>query len=150
MSKESEKGWFSICLSLLTIALCQGPGRGTAFAGVTFTNLYSFTGNADGCFPWGTLCQGSDGNLYGTANYGGAQSFIFGYGAVFQIGLDGTFNPLYSFGGGTAGSHPDLAGLVEGADGSFYGTVTSGGTYQKGMIYSVDSFGVPSVCPVRR
>ena len=146
MSREPESRWFRkhCCLWLLTFALYQGAGGGGAFAGVTFTNLYSFSGNSDGCFPWGTLCQGSDGKLYGTANYGGALSFIFGYGAVFQIGLDGTFNALYSFGGGTAGSHPGLAGLAEGADGSFYGTVTSDGTYQNGMIYSIDSFGVPS------
>jgi uncharacterized repeat protein (TIGR03803 family) len=45
------------------------------------TVLYSFTGGADGGNPWAGLLRDSDGNLYGTTYYGGAD----GFGTVFKI-----------------------------------------------------------------
>jgi uncharacterized repeat protein (TIGR03803 family) len=106
-----------------------------ASGGILFTSLYSFTGSTDGCFPWGNLVQGSDGNLYGTANYGGAIYSISGHGTIFQITLDGTFNALYQFANDGDGDHPDLAGVVEGPDGFFYGTTVVGGDYHDGVIF---------------
>jgi hypothetical protein len=37
----------------------------------TFSNLYSFTGAADGGTVYAGLTRGSDGNFYGTTEYGG-------------------------------------------------------------------------------
>lgn len=47
----------------------------------TYTTLHSFTGEADGGMPYGTLALDSHGNLYGTASFGGA----YGDGVVFEI-----------------------------------------------------------------
>jgi RHS repeat-associated protein len=60
-------------------------GDGTVFAmntdGTGFTPLYSFTGSSDGIFPDGSLIQGIDGRLFGTADNGGAN----GDGTVFEV-----------------------------------------------------------------
>ena len=45
------------------------------------TTLYSFTGGKDGGTPSADLIQDSSGNLYGTAEQGGA----FGAGVVFKL-----------------------------------------------------------------
>ena len=52
-----------------------------AQAAVVFTTLYSFTHNDDGANPKAGLVQGSDGNLYGTTEYGGT----YGFGTVFRL-----------------------------------------------------------------
>lgn len=61
-----------------------GPGCGTVFrmdSSGNVTVLYSFTGNSDGSWPESGVMQGSDGNLYGTAAYGGVNDD----GVVFRI-----------------------------------------------------------------
>ena len=97
----------------------------------SYTSLYSFVGSpTDGTEPSAGLMQGSDGNFYGTTDFGGAgtNSFSGGYGTVFQISPSGTETTLYSFvGSPTDGSFP-LTGLVQGSDGNFYGTTQQGGT----------------------
>jgi len=78
-------------------------------------------------------------NLYGTANGGAANG-----GTVFKITTAGALSVLHSFtfGHGTA-SNPS-AGLIEGADGNFYGTAASGGGHNAGAIagrrYRVQSY----------
>ena len=94
-------------------------GLGTVFQISTngaLTTLYFFDG-IGGSSPAAGLVQGSDGNLYGTASAGGD----YDYGSAFNISTDGAFTLLYSFTGGTDGESP-YAGLVQGRDGSFYGT----------------------------
>ena len=54
--------------------------------GGALTTLYNFcaeTNCPDGFDPYGGLVQGTDGNLYGTTNYGGAN----GFGTVFSLSL---------------------------------------------------------------
>ena len=61
-------------------------GGGTAFMvtpGGTYTQLFMFAGNAEGSSPTATLVQGPDGNLYGTAQYGGT----YNKGAIFRMTL---------------------------------------------------------------
>jgi uncharacterized repeat protein (TIGR03803 family) len=61
-----------------------GVGAGVVFkldASGHETVLHSFTGRADGAGPFPGVIFGPDGNLYGTANYGGAS----GTGVVFEI-----------------------------------------------------------------
>jgi len=112
---------------------------GTAFrisAGGTLTTLYSFCLN--GCsVGWGPsgLIQAADGNLYGTTAGGGA----YGGGTVFQIASGAALTTLYSFcaqAGCTDGQQP-LGGLLQGADGNFYGTTSNGGANGDGTVFQL-------------
>jgi uncharacterized repeat protein (TIGR03803 family) len=70
------------------------------------------------------------GNLYGTTCWGSTNG---GWGTVFKISTNGALTTLYAFGTVTdADGNPldgvePCAGLVQGSDGSFYGTTEDGG-----------------------
>lgn len=116
-------------------------GQGTVYKMTlsgTLTTVYSFCqtgGCPDGQAPLGALVQGSDGNLYGTTDSGGANAD----GTVFKITLSGALTTLHSF-DYTDGKNPN-AGLVQGANGDFYGTTFYGGAYNSpygyGTIFSM-------------
>jgi uncharacterized repeat protein (TIGR03803 family) len=120
-----------------------GPNAsGTVFkitSGGVETVLHSFTGGiTDGSYPYAALIEGSDGNLFGTTSNGGASS----NGTVFKITLGGVESVLHSFtGGATDGSMP-LAGLVQGGDGNFYGTNSSGGASNSGNFIKITPAGI--------
>jgi uncharacterized repeat protein (TIGR03803 family) len=107
-----------------------------------FTSLFSFNGT-NGARPRGALVQGTDGYLYGTTEYGGddykrpgagiEHLFYQTYGTVFRVSTNGAFTSLFSF-HGTNGAHPK-AGLLQGKDGAFYGTTSSGGAGGSGTIF---------------
>jgi hypothetical protein len=92
--------------------------------GYTEEILYSFTGQADGETPLGTLLLIGK-NLYGTAAYGGA-----GNGTVFEIepGEAGSWTEttLYTFNAAPDGAVPE-AGLIVDKEGNLYGTTRFGG-----------------------
>lgn len=99
----------------------------------SFTTLHIFcsqTGCADGVLPNGGLIQANDGNFYGTTNGGGnnltACNFSAGCGTIFKITPAGALTTLYAF-DFSDGLNPS-AGLVQGTDGTFYGTTTAGGS----------------------
>ena len=104
--------------------------------GITVTLLHSFAGAADGQGPDDSLMVGNDGNLYGTAYKGGSST----YGSVFQMLTNGTVNVFYNFTDGSDGANP-IAGVIQGADGNFYGTATIGGKYGYGTAYKVGTNG---------
>jgi len=121
-------------------------GYGTAFKispSGKLKTLYSFcpqTGCLDGAEPTGALVQGTDGNLYGTTFFGGANYCGgLGCGTIFKITSTGAFTTLYSFCSQTScadGIGP-YAGLIQGADGNFYGTTEEGGQeYSYGTVFS--------------
>ena len=89
-----------------------------ARAAVTLTTLHSFTG-PEGANPFGLL-QGSDGNFYGTALFGGE----YEQGTLFSVSPEGSVNVLFSF-DGTNGFDPNT--LFRASDGNFYGTTAWGG-----------------------
>ncbi len=95
----------------------------------TLTTLYSFcslSGCADGANPYAGLVQATDGNFYGTTEYGGGPNFS---GTVFRITPSGKLTTLYSFcsqSGCPDGEYPTAA-LVQATDGNFYGTTYGGG-----------------------
>ena len=94
----------------------------------------------DGAKPVAGLVQASDGNFYGTTEHGG---ILLSLGTVFRITLGGTLTTLHSF-ATTEGVYP-AAGLVQAADGNFYGTTPGGGaTGGGGTIFSL---GVGSLSP---
>jgi uncharacterized repeat protein (TIGR03803 family) len=90
--------------------------------------LHSFNG-ADGSEPFvADLIEGADGNFYGTTADGGA----YGYGGtVFKITPSGKLTSLYSFcaESGCAEGQGPVGGLLQGIDGTFYGTTYEGGIY---------------------
>ncbi len=102
-------------------------GCGTVFKmtpGGELTTLHLFD-RSDGAQPSPGLVQGTDGNFYGTTTNGGTN----GDGTVFKVTPGGVLTTLYSFCAQTAcadGSSPQAA-LVQGTDGDFYGTTSSGG-----------------------
>jgi uncharacterized repeat protein (TIGR03803 family) len=100
----------------------------------TLTTLYSFCNEAacaDGYKPVAGLVQGSDGNLYGTTEFGGT---CYDCGTIFKIVPSGKMTTIYNF---CSATNPDgncldgnepAAGLVQGLDGDYYGTTSTGGT----------------------
>ncbi len=101
----------------------------------TLTTLYSFcsqTGCTDGSVPYAGLLQASDGNFYGTTYSGGGAT---DYGTVFAITPSGTLTTLHIF-TGTDGANP-YAGLIQTADGKFYGATKAGGTNNAGTVFSL-------------
>src|SRR6267378_1166542 len=99
----------------------------------TLTVLYTFTGGTtDGATPNAGLIQATDGNFYGTTVNGGA----FSTGTVFQLTPAGTLTVLHEFAGGTDGAAP-VAGLIQAADGNFYGTTTQGGASNAGTVFQL-------------
>jgi len=120
-----------------------GEDCGTVFKISTngaLTTLYSFGSvqyALDGAGPWAGLVRGIDGNFYGMTDGGGTN----GHGTVFKISPSGALTTLYSFTGGNDGADP-RAGLVQGSDGSFYGTTYSGGAYTNyGTVFKVNVAG---------
>lgn len=113
-------------------------GYGTVFQITTngiLTRLYTFSGN-DGENPLAALVQGSSGNFYGTTQSGGTGNA----GTVFQITTNGILTSLYSFSGGNDGAGP-MAALVQGNNGNFYGTTTSGGISNAGTVFLISTNG---------
>ncbi len=128
-------------------AVCNGTlGCGVIFkitpAG-KFTLRHSFNGAfatpAEGGGPTGRLLLGSDGNFYGTTTQGGyTVDKVANQGTIFKMTPGGAFTTLISFEGDFNGfTDPDLpyAGLIQGKDGSFYGTSQFGGTSGAGTIF---------------
>jgi uncharacterized repeat protein (TIGR03803 family) len=86
------------------------------------TTLHVFD-NTDGNEPVAGLVLGSDGNFYGSTVSGGANND----GTIFEMTSSGTLTTLFSFlRDGSNGLSP-WESLVQGTDGSFYGTTLYGG-----------------------
>jgi uncharacterized repeat protein (TIGR03803 family) len=120
----------------------QSGGRhsqGTIFritAGGALTTLYSFVGRIDGSNPQAPPIQGFNGSFYGTT-FGGTASGD--YGSVYKITSSGAFTTLHNF-GSTDGANP-YAPLLQGNDGNFYGTTSTGGTHNAGTIFRIKPTG---------
>lgn len=105
----------------------------------TFSIIHAFSGGADGGRPVTKLLLASDGNFYGTTNEGGAH----GYGTIYRINTAGELTTVVSMNADTVG-WVSLGGLIEGADGNFYGTTTDnrvGGDNKGGSIFRLTPSG---------
>src|SRR6267378_4243088 len=101
----------------------------------TLTVLHEFTGGStDGATPYAGLIQASDRNFYGTTVNGGGS----GAGTVFQLTPAGAVSVPYAFTGGTDGAAP-VAGVIQAADGNFYGVTQSGGALGGGTAFRLRS-----------
>jgi uncharacterized repeat protein (TIGR03803 family) len=124
-------------------------GGGEAGAGVVFkidgsgseTVLYSFSGGADGAYPLAGLIRDPAGNFYGTTSGGGAA----GEGVVFKVDTSGNETVLHSFTGGADGGDPLWVVLARDSAGDLYGTTSSGGTANAGVVFKIDTLGNESV-----
>ena len=109
---------FAACQVFCLLLLFCAALPVAAFA-QTFTTLAGFD-NTDGANPYGALAQGSDGNFYGTTQFGGAN----GQGTVYQVTPQGALTEIYSF--CSLPNCPDggqpFSGLQLGFDQNFYGT----------------------------
>jgi uncharacterized repeat protein (TIGR03803 family) len=104
----------------------------------TFQTVITFS-ETNGAVPTAVLVQGTDGNFYGTTQYGGTSDL----GTVFRLTPTGALTTLYSFCAQllcTDGSLPD-AGLIQGSDGNFYGTTFFGGSQDAGTIFKITANG---------
>ena len=105
-----------------------------------FNVLYSFTGGNDGSQPIASLVLGKDGNLYGSAEHGGAN----GDGTLFELPLaGGTPTVLYTFSAESNGANADgynpALPLIQVGD-VFYGGTFRGGSGGTGAIFALTTY----------
>ena len=82
------------------------------------------------------LIQATDGNFYGTTNGGGAACC----GTVFRVTPAGVLTVLHSFAAGTTDGN-GANGIMQAADGNFYGTTALGGSANIGTLYRLTPAG---------
>jgi uncharacterized repeat protein (TIGR03803 family) len=115
-------------------------GNGTVFSirldGSKLTTLHEFAGSPDdGGMPSAELLEASDGALYGTTEFGGAQDF----GSAFTLHRDGTaFQVLHDF-GGLEGIRPRTP-LVE-QEALLWGTANGAGADNGGTLFRLTRAG---------
>jgi uncharacterized repeat protein (TIGR03803 family) len=127
--------------------------------------LHQFTNGDDGSYPGPNVLLDSEGNLYGTTQFGGA----YGGGVVFKVTKAGAFSVVYAFKGQSDGADPvcqliadsngvlyggeetvlhafrprlgdgthPLGGLVADGHGNLFGTTDTGGASNMGTIFQV-------------
>ena len=124
--------------------------------GGTLSTVYDFCsqpGCSDGGAPYGQLIQATDGNFYGTTEFGGDPICENGCGTIFRLTPDGALTTLYNFCSqpSCADGNSPAGGLVQANDGNFYGTTGLGGVRNGGTVFSMTSEGVLttlySFCP---
>ena len=122
-----------------TTPLGGAHAKGTVFkidSTGSLTTLHSFSGSpTEGANPVAGLVQGSDGNFYGTTALGGTHF----RGTTFNIDATGSLTTLHSFSGSPGEGAVPFAGLVQGADGNFYGTTALGGANSEGTVFKLSS-----------
>jgi len=138
---------------------CAGrPSCGTVFE-VTpagkLTTLYSFcsqSGCPDGAGPFAGLVQATKGDFYGTTSYGGSSdactvtTYTVGCGTVFRMTPMGKLTTIYNFCTTgypycSDGYEPSAGGLVQAANGNFYGTTFFGGANNWGTLFEISPEG---------
>jgi len=104
------------------------------------TTLYSFQGGNDGEYPYGSLIQANDGNLYGMTYNGGSN----GSGTLFKCSLAGNETVLHSFIGGSDGAQP-YGSLIQASNDTLYGTTSGGGGNFFGTLFKCSLSGNEAV-----
>jgi len=101
--------------------------------------LHRFAGGSDGDTPMATLTFDSNGNLYGTTEYGGGAPVCGGCGTVFELtpqqNGDWKYKVIQRF-RGTDGEYP-LASLTLDAEGNLYSTTSGGGPKGGGTVFEL-------------
>ncbi|HEY9824448.1 MAG TPA: choice-of-anchor tandem repeat GloVer-containing protein [Stenomitos sp.] len=104
------------------------------------SQVFSFQGS-NGRSPYAGLILAKNGQFYGVTQQGGTSKNCSsdGCGTLFKITSGGAFNKLVDF-NRRNGAEPSSR-LLQLADGSFYGTATSGGANDKGVIFKLNNLG---------
>ena len=112
----------------------------------TFTSLFSFGGASNGSWPQGPLVEAFNGNFYGTAYDGGGGSDN-GHGIIFNATPAGKVESQFTFNGnGVDGTYPRAGLVLDGANNTFYGTTSEGGTRGGyGTIFGFNPYGTFTV-----
>ena len=130
-------------------------GLGTVFqmnpSGTSFGVIHHFEG-FEGSHPYATLIQARDGHLYGTMYSGGVDCYAT-YGGIFRIHASpevagGGFEVVHRFMGAdfADGAYPQSR-LFEASDGGLYGTTSSGGPEDLGVVFRLVFVQVGSIRP---
>jgi uncharacterized repeat protein (TIGR03803 family) len=103
----------------------------------SFTVLHKFT-SSEGWNVEAPLIQAENGNLYGTAEFGGATNV----GTIFAMTTSGNVVHHYSFQFGAGGFYP-YAPLLQASDGNFYGTTegSDGSVCCPGVVFELAATG---------
>jgi uncharacterized repeat protein (TIGR03803 family) len=131
-----------------------GPGFGSGLygygnifeigSGETVTDLFDFGPglNADGDNPQNDLAFGPGAVLYGTTYEGGDLNACigFGCGVVFSYS-QGVETVIHSFGASPSDVSLPSGPIARDAAGNLYGAAASGGPYEVGAVYKVDTSG---------
>ncbi len=122
---------------------CAAIGCGTIFKITTqgkLTTIYTFCLSSstctDGSGPSGGLVLATDGNFYGVTSGGGVHNF----GTVFRITPAGKLTTLHNF-DNTDGWVAQGSGLIQAANGNFYGTTFYGGANSEGTVFEITASG---------
>jgi uncharacterized repeat protein (TIGR03803 family) len=124
-----------------------GSSGGTIYelspgASWTFTVVHSFRGGpkyVGGGSPRSGVVFDPQGNLYGTAIYGGKNLD----GVLFRRSAKGDIAE-FSF-DGLGGNDPDTALIIDEKRNEIFGTAAGGGQGQEGVVYKIDGAGVETV-----
>lgn len=145
-------GGSGTCHHANPVAFGTGEGCGTVFKldkTEKETVLYSFNGTDGANPPTGGLVFDSEGNLYGTTNYGGTGTCNdgngLGCGTVFKLDTADKETVLHSFTENGDGTYPCCYSLVRDAMGNLYGTTIFGGTSNIGTVFKLDKTGEETV-----
>lgn len=100
--------------------------------------LYSFKRESGGYYPGSGVIFDKAGNLLGTTENGGGVGCRKGggCGTAYMLAPDGTEMVLNAFGKRRHGQGP-VAGLLEGRNGSLYGTTLDGGAPGDGVVFEL-------------
>jgi uncharacterized repeat protein (TIGR03803 family) len=142
----------------------NGANEGTVFelspgTGGVWTEqlLWSFAGGAsDGAQPYDTLIFDAQGDLYGTAIFGGPNGYstLGGYlaGTAFELSpaSGGTWTEaiLHNFYASSTDGYQSSAGLVADSLGNLYGTTYKGGSIDNnGSVFELAAAALPAFAP---
>ena len=139
---DPEAGLVEAANGILYGTTTSGGGFGTVYQ-ITKTGslatLVTFDGTNGANPNFGSLIQGSNGDLYGMTQAGGSANS----GTIYEVTPSGKLTTLYNFCAKTYpfctdGSSP-YGGLVQGANGNFYGTTEAGGANGVGTVFELTS-----------
>lgn len=131
------------------LTTCSGFGCGTVFrltptskGGWRESVLHTFSGGADGAYPYGGLAFDRTGSLYGTAYYGGDLTACAGAGCgnVFKVThqTGGWLQTVvYTFTGSPSDGGSPYVNLIFDGSGNLYGTAPGGGAGGDGVVFKI-------------